>query len=114
MARRAPRRDRRLLALGFALGARGDRRSDPLPHRRRLAAADGERGVGLVVRRAMLRVTLLLVPAALLEELMTRGYILSVLRDWWGWRWAIIATSVAFGLLHLANNGATRRVRRRS
>ena len=37
-------------------------------------------------------------PAALLEELMTRGYILSVLRDWWGWRWAIGATSVGFGL----------------
>ena len=56
---------------------------------------------------AMIRTSLVLIPAALLEELMTRGYILSVLRDWWGWKWAIAATSIAFGLLHLANNGAT-------
>ena len=56
---------------------------------------------------AALRVTLLLLPAALVEELVTRGYILSVLREWWGWPWAIAATSVAFGTLHLANNGAS-------
>jgi CAAX protease family protein len=56
---------------------------------------------------AMIRVSLVLVPAALVEELMTRGYIMSVLRDWWGWKWAILATSVGFGLLHLMNNGAT-------
>jgi CAAX protease family protein len=95
----------RLLAIGFALGA----------------ACIGVPVLGLIgggwLRQissaggswwgAMLRITLVLAPAALLEELMTRGYILSVLRDWWGWRWAIIATSVAFGLLHLMNNGAT-------
>jgi membrane protease YdiL (CAAX protease family) len=52
------------------------------------------------------RVTLTLLPAALVEELMTRGYILSVLRDSWGWLWAVVATSVGFGLLHLSNNGA--------
>lgn len=56
---------------------------------------------------AALRVTLLLLPAALVEELVTRGYILSVLREWWGWPWAIAGTSVAFGTLHLANNGAS-------
>jgi uncharacterized protein len=95
----------RLLALGFSLGA----------------ACIGLPIIGLVAGGwldrvasgsgswwgAMLRISLVLLPAALLEELMTRGYILSVLRDWWGWRWAIIATSVGFGLLHLANNGAT-------
>jgi membrane protease YdiL (CAAX protease family) len=54
-----------------------------------------------------IRITLVLLPAALLEELMTRGYVLSVLRDWWGWKWAIIATSAAFGLLHWQNAGAT-------
>jgi CAAX protease family protein len=95
----------RLLALGFALGV----------------VCIGFPILGLVaggwLRRvasgggswwgAMFRVTLVLVPAALLEELMIRGYILSVLRDWWGWKWAIAATSVAFGLLHLMNNGAT-------
>ena len=52
---------------------------------------------------AAVRVTVFLVPAALLEELLTRGYLLSVLRDAWGWSWAIVVTSVAFGLLHLWN-----------
>lgn len=55
---------------------------------------------------AALRTTLFLVPAALVEELTTRGYLLSVLKDAWGWPWAIGATSLAFGLLHLANEGA--------
>ncbi len=56
---------------------------------------------------AALRVSLLLLPAALFEELIARGYILSVLRESWGWTWAIVATSIGFGLLHLANNGVT-------
>jgi len=55
----------------------------------------------------MLRVSLTLVPAALFEELLTRGYILSTLRNAWGWTWAVVATSVGFGMLHLMNNGAT-------
>jgi membrane protease YdiL (CAAX protease family) len=49
----------------------------------------------------------LLLPAALLEELSTRGYILSVLRDVWGWYPAVIVTSIVFGLLHLMNNGVS-------
>jgi uncharacterized protein len=53
------------------------------------------------------RITMLLVPAALFEELLVRGYALSVLRDAWGWRWALVATSAAFALLHLQNHGAT-------
>jgi uncharacterized protein len=56
---------------------------------------------------AMVRLSLFLMPAALTEELMTRGYIMRVLRDWWGWSWAIVATSVAFGLLHWQNAGAS-------
>jgi membrane protease YdiL (CAAX protease family) len=56
---------------------------------------------------ACLRVSTMLVPAALAEELLTRGYILSVLRESWGWAWAIGATSIVFGLLHLQNPGAT-------
>jgi membrane protease YdiL (CAAX protease family) len=56
---------------------------------------------------AAFRVSIVLAPAALLEELMTRGYVLSVLREWLGWKWAVITTSVGFGLLHLANNGVT-------
>ena len=55
---------------------------------------------------ATIRVSVLLIPAALSEELMFRGYLLSVLRGSWGWPWAIAATSVCFGLLHLANPGA--------
>src|SRR5207247_455408 len=39
-------------------------------------------------------------------ELLTRGYLLTVLRDAWGWPAAVGATSVAFGLLHLRNAGA--------
>lgn len=56
---------------------------------------------------ACVRVSVLLVPAAFSEELLTRGYLLSVLRDSWGWAWAIAATSIGFGLLHLRNPGAT-------
>jgi membrane protease YdiL (CAAX protease family) len=54
-----------------------------------------------------IRITLVLLPAALFEELMTRGYLLSVLREWWGWKWAILATSAGFGLMHWWNAGAT-------
>lgn len=56
---------------------------------------------------ACVRLSVLLVPAALFEELLTRGYVLSVLRESWGWLWSIAATSIGFGLLHLKNPGAT-------
>jgi membrane protease YdiL (CAAX protease family) len=56
---------------------------------------------------AFFRISVMLVPAALSEELLTRGYIMSVLRESWGWFWAIAATSIGFGLLHLQNPGAT-------
>jgi hypothetical protein len=51
----------------------------------------------------------MLLPAALAEELLTRGYVLSALREVWGWSGAIAATSVGFGLLHLKNPDATAR-----
>jgi membrane protease YdiL (CAAX protease family) len=94
-----------LLAFGFGLGAL----AIGLPIIGLIAShwlreSDGGAGSWLA---AAIRITLVLLPAALLEELMTRGYILSVLKDWWGWRWSVIATSVAFGLLHLWNNGAS-------
>jgi membrane protease YdiL (CAAX protease family) len=54
----------------------------------------------------IVNLTMLLIPAALAEELLTRGYILTVLRDAWGWPAAVLVTSVAFGLLHLRNAGA--------
>jgi membrane protease YdiL (CAAX protease family) len=56
---------------------------------------------------AAARVSLFLLPAAFFEELFVRGYLLTVLRDAWGWAWAIAATSIGFGLLHLQNNGAS-------
>lgn len=46
---------------------------------------------------------MMLVPAALVEELMIRGYPLAVLRETLGWRWAIVLTSVVFGVLHAFN-----------
>lgn len=49
----------------------------------------------------------LLIPAALWEELATRGYALALLRQQLGARAAIVITSIAFGLLHLENAGAT-------
>lgn len=94
-----------LLAYGFAIGAVAV--SVPIlaligAHWLRLETSASGSLIG-----SGLRVTLFLLPAALFEELLTRGYILSVLRECWGWQWAVAATSVGFGMMHLANNGAT-------
>jgi uncharacterized protein len=48
----------------------------------------------------------ILVPAALGEELLARGYVFALLRESWGWQPALVVTSAAFGLLHLANPGS--------
>jgi len=53
------------------------------------------------------QIMVLLVPAAFYEELLSRGYVFATLGEWLGWRWAVLLTSVAFGLLHLGNPGAT-------
>jgi membrane protease YdiL (CAAX protease family) len=55
---------------------------------------------------ASVRVSFFLLPAAFYEDLATRGYIFAVVRESFGWRSAVIATSVVFGLLHLRNAGA--------
>ena len=55
---------------------------------------------------AGVRLTLMLLPAALLEELATRGYVFAVLREAVGWRFTLVLTSIGFGLLHLMNPGA--------
>ena len=52
---------------------------------------------------AALRLTFFLLPAALWEELFSRGYVFAVLRKVWGWPTTLIVTSLAFGLLHLGN-----------
>ncbi len=56
---------------------------------------------------AALRLTWFLLPAALLEELLTRGYVFAVLTESAGWPVALSVTSLVFGLLHLPNNGST-------
>lgn len=56
---------------------------------------------------AAARITLFLVPAALSEEVLCRGYLLTVARDGIGTWGAVIATSLLFALLHLTNVGAT-------
>jgi membrane protease YdiL (CAAX protease family) len=48
-----------------------------------------------------------LAPAALTEELVTRGYVFVMLREVAGAPVALVLTSVGFGLLHLLNAGAT-------
>jgi membrane protease YdiL (CAAX protease family) len=50
-----------------------------------------------------LGVAMMLLPAALTEELMIRGYPLAVLREALGWEGAIALTSIVFGLLHAFN-----------
>ncbi len=55
---------------------------------------------------AAIRVSWFLLPAALAEELLTRGYLFAVLRDTFGWRTALGATSLIFGLLHVRNYDA--------
>ena len=53
------------------------------------------------------RISLFLVPAALGEELVCRGYLLTTFRDGAGvWR-AVAITSLLFGLAHLFNQGVT-------
>jgi membrane protease YdiL (CAAX protease family) len=54
-----------------------------------------------------LAVSMFLLPAAFVEELMMRGYVLAVLREALGAWWAILATSVAFGALHAYNANAS-------
>ncbi len=56
---------------------------------------------------AAARITLFLVPAALAEEVLCRGYLLTVIRDRVGMWGAVGLTSAAFGLLHLSNPGWT-------
>ena len=56
---------------------------------------------------AAFRVSALLLPAALLEELVTRGYVFAVLRQAAGPWVAVLATSLFFGMMHLLNPGVT-------
>ena len=44
--------------------------------------------------------------AAAMEELVVRGYLFSLIRRQWGWKTALVSTSLLFGALHLLNPGA--------
>jgi len=56
---------------------------------------------------AAARITAFLIPAALAEEVLCRGYVLTVFRERIGTSAAIGTTSLAFGLLHTSNPGWT-------
>jgi membrane protease YdiL (CAAX protease family) len=58
---------------------------------------------------AALRVSLLLLVAALAEELVFRGYLLALLREKLGWGPALAVTSIAFGYAHVSNPGLSTR-----
>ena len=47
--------------------------------------------------------TMFFLPAAFFEELFIRGYVFTLLRRAAGWKFAIIVTSIVFGLLHAGN-----------
>jgi membrane protease YdiL (CAAX protease family) len=53
------------------------------------------------------RLTIFLLIAALSEEVLCRGYLLTAIRDGIGIRGSVAVTSVLFGLLHLLNPGVT-------
>ena len=40
------------------------------------------------------------------EELVARGYVLRTLAEQWGWRWAVVASSLVFAVLHAGNPGS--------
>ena len=64
-----------------------------------------ERATGSSVAAETAKLVVMLLVAALTEELLMRGYLLSALADGMG-RWsALVVTSVVFALLHLNNPG---------
>lgn len=72
--------------------------------------ATGQLGFGATAAgswpAAALRVSIFLLPAALLEELLYRGYLFAVLGESLGWKRAVGVSAVAFGLLHIPNPDA--------
>ncbi|HZF67949.1 MAG TPA: type II CAAX endopeptidase family protein [Gemmatirosa sp.] len=85
-----------ILLPSLVLLAAGVLRAQPAPDPTPAAWVDGA-----------LRTLWVLVPAALFEELLVRGYPLLVLRESAGTVVALVATSLVFGLLHAQNPGAT-------
>ncbi len=55
---------------------------------------------------AALLSAVVLLPSAFAEELFARGYIFALVREAVSWKVALAATSIGFGMLHVANPGA--------
>jgi membrane protease YdiL (CAAX protease family) len=100
---RAPR----TLAIGLALGSL----CILIPSAGLLLAHDLTVVTGLQGRHSWLTLAgggvLLFLPQSLCEEMLSRGYLFSALRDGVGEIGALAATSIGFGLLHMHNPGAT-------
>jgi len=97
----------RALAVGFALGALCILvPSGTLLVAHDLSVTTGLHGShswgGLAVAGAAI-----FLPQSLGEEMLSRGYLFSALRDAIGWLGALAVTSLGFGLLHWHNPGAT-------
>lgn len=56
---------------------------------------------------AALTITAFVLPAALYEEVVCRGYLFTALRDGAGAWWAVAVTSALFGIVHWFNAGST-------
>jgi membrane protease YdiL (CAAX protease family) len=101
--------DARRLAVGLSLGGLGIAvPSLLLLGVRWLEAVPAAGGAGDWLGYALFTAVFFL-PQSLAEEMMVRGYPFAVLREALGGGAALLITSIAFGLLHLANPGANAR-----
>jgi membrane protease YdiL (CAAX protease family) len=95
----------RLLAAGFGLGALGIL----VPSGVLLLSHELSIGVpahpGGTWAANALALAAVLLPAALMEEMLSRGYIVSAIRESIGPVWAVLITSAGFAALHLGNPG---------
>lgn len=97
----------RFLAIGLALGSL----CILVPSGGLLLASDLTIVTGLQGQHSWLVLAggyaVLFLPQSLSEEMLSRGYLFSALRDGVGEIGALAATSIGFGLLHMNNPGAT-------
>lgn len=99
----------RMLAAGFALGALGILMpSGVLLLSHELSFGTPLHPGGTWAGNALVLAVVLL-PAALSEEIISRGYIFAAIRESIGPVWAIILTSAGFAALHLGNPGVEMR-----
>ena len=96
----------RVLAIGFALGAL----CILIPSGTLLVAHDLTITTGLQGSHSWLGLAVagaaIFLPQSLGEEMFSRGYLFSALRDAFGWPGGLAVTSLGFGLLHWRNPGA--------